>query len=224
MTNPSPEITPAPKTDLDTRIQGYLPGTYPWDEWKQEALAAGLDAQLAALGRAVMREAYQHDWCDQLKYECGIDNPDTAAWMIACAKDQPHLTEARWQWLMTTDGLHFDPWKHEEWSETAPEWTQMRQLWETENFQENEWPVFVRLQREAIRYIEDFYRLDQLAIIDLQQQAVRQASGATTLWADFTVISNATPHRIVHSGVVRIERDSTGVSVDAAVFERVEET
>ena len=65
MTNPSPEINPTPKTDLDTRITGCLPGAYPWDDWQWEALAAGLDARLAALGRAVMREAYQHDWCDR---------------------------------------------------------------------------------------------------------------------------------------------------------------
>ena len=112
MTKSSPEIKPVPGTDLDNRIMGCLPGAFPWDDWQREALASGLDAELASLGRAVMREAYQHDWCDRLKYECGIDNAATAAGMTSCAKDQPHVVEARWQWLLATDGLRVDPWEH----------------------------------------------------------------------------------------------------------------
>ena len=222
MTNPSPEFKPATSTDLDNRIVGRLPGAYPWDDWHREALASGLDAQLASLGRAVMREAYQHNWCDRLKYECGIDNVDTAAGMISCAKDQPHLVEARWQWLLATDGLRFDPWDHQERPEDAPEWNEMRQRWEVE--QTKELPREVTIQKEAIRYIEEFYLLDQLAIIDLLQHAVSQTPEATTLWADFTVIGTEIPHRITHSGVVRIELDPAGTSLDAAIFERVEES
>jgi hypothetical protein len=220
MTNPSPK--PVPGTELDNRIQGCLPGAYPWDDWQREALAAGLDAQLAAHGRAVMREAYQHDWCDRLKYECGIDNPGTAAGMIACAKDHPHLAEARWQWLLATDGLRFDPWEHQEIPEDSPEWNELRQRWEAE--QTTDLPREVTITKEAIRYVEEFYQLDQLAIIDLFQHAVRQTSESTILWADFAVLGTEIPHRITHSGVVRIELDPAGTSLDAAIFERVEES
>jgi hypothetical protein len=222
MTNPSPESAPVPTTDLDNRITGCLLGAFPWDDWQREALAAGLSPELATLGQAVMREAYQHHWCDRLKYECGIDNAGTAAGMIACAKDQPWLTERRWQWLLATDGLRFDPWEHQERLEDSPEWNELRQRWEAE--QTKELPREVVLQKEAIRYIEEFYGLDQLAIIDLQQQAVGQTPEATILWADFTVIGTEIPHQVSHSGVVRIELDAAGTSVDAAIFERVEES
>lgn len=222
MPNPSPEITPPLRTDLDTRITGCLPGAFPWDDWQRNALASGIDAQLATLGRSVMREASQHDWCDRLKYECGIDNADTAAGMIACAKDQPHLVEARWQWLLATDGLRFDPWEHQERSEHSPEWTELRHRWEAE--QTKELPREVILKKEAIRHIEEFYSLDQLAIIDLLQHAIGQTSEATTLWADFTVIGKEIPHRVSHSGVVRIELDPSGTKLDAAIFERVGES
>ena len=222
MPNPSPEFTPALKTDLDNRILGCLPGTYPWDEWKQEALAAGLFPETASLGRAVMREAFQHNWCDQLKYECGIYNADTAAGMIACAKEQPDLVEARWRWLLETDGLRIDPWDHRERQEDSPEWTELRQRWEAE--QTKEVPREVALQKEALRFIEEFYLLNQLAIIDLLQHAVCRTVEGTILWADFTVIGTEIPKQITHSGVVRIELNPEGTSLDAAIFERVEES
>ena len=220
--SPYPNSAPTPDAFLDNRITGCLPGAYPWDDWQREALASGLDPQLAALGRAVMREAYQHDWCDRLKYECGIDIKDTAAGMIACAKDHPHLAEARWQWLLATDGLRFDPWDHQERPEDSPGSTELRQHWEAD--QTKELPREVTIQKEAIRYIEEFYLLNQHSIIDLLQHAVRQTPEATTLWADFTVIGTDVPHRISHSGVVRIELDPAGTSLDAAIFERVEES
>ncbi len=141
--------------------------------------------------------------------------------MIICAKDQPHLTEARWQWLLATDGLRFDPWEHQELAEDSPEWNELRQRWEAE--QTKELPPEVVLQKEAIRYIEEFYSLDQLAMIDLVRHAVSQTGEDTILWADFTVIEANNISRICHSGVVRIELDAAGSSVDAAVFERLEE-
>jgi hypothetical protein len=214
-------MTPAARTELDDRILASAPGSYPWDDWQRAAEAAGVAPELATLGRSVMREAYQHDWCAQLKYECGLDNPDTAAGMIACAREQPHLMEARWQWLLATDGLRFDPWEHRERPEDSPAWNELRQRWEAE--QEKDAPLEVALQREAVSYIVEFYELNQLAIIDLLQHAVGQTPEATTLWADFTVIGPEIPHRITHSGVVRIERDPAGGSLDSAIFERVEE-
>jgi hypothetical protein len=38
------------------------------------------------------------------------------------------------------------------------------------------------------------------------------------------VIGTEIPHQVSHSGVVRIELDAAGTSVDAAIFERVEES
>jgi hypothetical protein len=218
--NPSTQPSSRP-ADLDTRILACPPGGYPWDDWQREAAAAGVAPDLASLGRAVMREAYQHDWCHRLKYECGIDNPDTAAGMVTSAKDQPQLTAARWQWLLATDGLRFDPWERNEWSEESLEWREMRRRWDAET--DKDLQPDVALQREACRYIEDFYDLDQLALIDLTGHAIGRADGQTTLWADFTVIDGV-PHRIAHSGVVRIERTSGSSDIDAAIFERVEES
>lgn len=221
MPNPSPESAPATENIPGSHIHGSLHGGLPWDDWQREALAAGLIPDLAALGRAVMREACQHDWCDRLKYECGIDNAGTAAGMIACAKEHPYLAEARWQWLLATDGLRFDPWDHQGRTEDSPEWNELRQRWEAE--QTKVLPRDVTIKKEAIRYVEEFYQLDQLAIIDLFQHAVSQTSESTILWADFAVLGTEMPHRITHSGVVRIELDPAGTTLDAAIFERVEE-
>ncbi len=55
------------------------------------------------------------------------------------------------------------------------------------------------------------------------RHAVSQTGEATILWADFTVIETDNISRICQSGVVRIELDAAGGSVDAAVFERLEE-
>lgn len=215
-------MTPATRTGLDDRILASGPGSYPWDDWERAAVAAGIAPELAALGRSVMREAYQHDWCAQLKYECGLDNQDTAAGMIACAREQPHLAESRWQWLLATDGLRFDPWEHQERSEDSPEWNALLLRWQAE--QSKAVSLEVALQREAIGYIVQFYGLNQLARIDLTRHGVSERQDAVTLWADFTVIGPEIPHRITHSGVVRIERDPDGASLDAAIFERVEES
>ncbi len=215
------DATPA-TTDFDRQMFECPPGEFPWDVWARQAVAAGVAAELAALGRSVMREAYQHGWCESLRYECGVNQPGTAAGMIACAKDQPHLVGARWQWLLAADGLRIDPWEQRELPEDSPAWTQLRRRWEAE--QTKELPREVTIQKEAIRYIEEFYVLDQLAIIDLLQHAVSQTPEVTTLWADFTVIGSEIPHRITHSGIVRIELDPDGTSLDAAIFERAEES
>ena len=213
-------MTPIARSELDDRILACVPGSYPWDHWERDALAAGLNQDLATLGRAVMREAYQHDWCEDLKYECGIDNPDTAAGMISCAKEQPFLVETRWQWLLATDGLRFDPWERAEWPEAAPKWNEMFRRWQTESNAEKTRSTENQLLLEAVDYITYFYRLNQLAIIDVMSQAVCVSEGQTTLWAGFTVI-DSTSRRISHSGAVRIDM---GDSEDASIFERVEET
>jgi hypothetical protein len=77
-------------------------GDYPWDHWYQRAKAAGLGDVLAELGRAVMREADQHAWSEDLQAECGWK--DDGAAMLALALDDPQRARERWQWLMDTDG------------------------------------------------------------------------------------------------------------------------
>ncbi len=46
------------------------PPRFGWDYWEEEALARGLDPELAALGRAVIREAAGHNWSPQLRVLC----------------------------------------------------------------------------------------------------------------------------------------------------------
>lgn len=74
-------ITPDEARELRVREDGLLtckPGEYPWDDWQREALAAGVLDELASLGQAVMREAHQHSWCEDLKDECGAGREDAA--------------------------------------------------------------------------------------------------------------------------------------------------
>lgn len=214
-------MTPATRTELDELILASTPGNFPWDKWQTRALTAGLAAELAGLGRFLMREAYQHDWCEVLKQECGLLSDSVAQGMIDCALQEPELTADRWQWLLATDGLRFDPWQHDERSEDSMAWTEMRQRWEAENVPAgiNE---TLEMKREAIRFIEDFYLMNQLLVVDLMNHAISIRSKERVLWADFTVIEHDPVNpRIRHSGVVRIERH--GESVDVAIFKQEEE-
>jgi hypothetical protein len=77
-------------------------GRYAWDRWQVCALATGLDKDLAGLGRAVMREAAQHDWNDELKAECGWGDAGQA--MLQLARTDAAGAVARWTYLLETDG------------------------------------------------------------------------------------------------------------------------
>lgn len=217
-------MTHATRSELDDLILASTPGNFPWDQWKAKALAAGLSAELADLGRAVMRESYQHDWCESLKYECGLHNEGTAQGMIDCAQDEPDLTTDRWQWLLATDGLRSDPWERESFSELAIEWTAMRQRWDAERSTSAVPFSSLALKRQAHRFIEEFFDLDQLAIIDLLNHAFSSTmKEKAVLWADFTVIEHDPVYpRIRHSGVVRIENDGQ-LGYEGAIFKRQEE-
>ena len=115
-------------TALDARLLTCSAGAYPWDDWERSALASGLAADLASLGRSVMREAYNHAWCERLKRECGWS--DDGRLMLRRVLAQPRRTAARWEWLMLTDGLRFDPWERQEHYEDSPCWGVMRRRWE----------------------------------------------------------------------------------------------
>ena len=85
---------------LETARQGAMPESYAWDRWKTKALAAGVAEELAELGRAVMREHYQHGWPSH-------DNEVSARSgeeMLRLALSEPEEAAARWQWLLDTDG------------------------------------------------------------------------------------------------------------------------
>jgi len=117
-------------TALDARLFTCSAGAYPWDDWERSALASGLAADLAGLGRSVMREAYNHAWCGRLKKECGWSDDGRA--MRRRVTAQPGRTAARWEWLLATDGLRFDPWERREHSEDSPCWNALRAKWDRE--------------------------------------------------------------------------------------------
>lgn len=119
--NPPPPLTAA---------LPHTPRVYPWNHWRRLALEQGLAPDLATLGRAVMREADQHGWCERLKAECGLADDGRA--MLARALRHPARSAARWHWLLVTDGLRFDPWQRQEFYEDSPCWKTMRQRWNRE--------------------------------------------------------------------------------------------
>ena len=96
------EPRPVPLSALDEKMLSCSPGGYPWDEWRSKALAAGVADDLAWLGRAVMREAYNHDWSERLQHECGWS--DDGAAMLELVHVQPGEAARRWNWLLSTDG------------------------------------------------------------------------------------------------------------------------
>jgi hypothetical protein len=85
---------------MEMARQGAIPASYAWDYWKTKALAAGVAVDLAELGRAVMREHYQHGWssCDD---KVSVRSGDE---MIKFALSDPDRAALRWQWLLDTDG------------------------------------------------------------------------------------------------------------------------
>ncbi len=88
-------------------------GHYPWDDWERWAVAQGLDADLAGLGRLLIREAFNHGWETWLQNLCGWRDDLSAGQaggqaLLALAMRAP--AKARWGWsrLLETDGLRGD--------------------------------------------------------------------------------------------------------------------
>jgi hypothetical protein len=102
-------------------------GSYPWDYWEKRVLGRGVPRELAALGRAVMREADQHCWSQRLQSLCGWH--DEGRRMIALALRAPETARRRWEWLMEMDGLRLDPESFEWIGEDDPSWPQRRRQW-----------------------------------------------------------------------------------------------
>ncbi|MGH8020722.1 MAG: hypothetical protein ACREIA_21040 [Opitutaceae bacterium] len=91
----------------DDEVMGSTYGAYPWDSWEKYAVAHGVAAELAALGRAVIREAWQHAWDERLRSLCGWR--DDGRRMLRLARRNPALAEKRWTRLLDTDGGRYDP-------------------------------------------------------------------------------------------------------------------
>lgn len=113
--------------ELNARVLGCTYGQYPWDDWERAAQARGVEMKLANLGRAVMREAYQHGWSERLQSLCGWR--DDGRRMIALALRAPQTARLRWEWLMEMDGLRLDPQTFEWIGEDDPSWPERRRRW-----------------------------------------------------------------------------------------------
>lgn len=96
----------APRLRED-EVLGSTYSAYPWDGWEKYALAQGLSADLASLGRGVIREAWQHGWDERLRSDCGWR--DDGAGMLRLALRNPALAQKRWSRLLETDGERYDP-------------------------------------------------------------------------------------------------------------------
>ena len=117
-----------------SKVELGEPGQYPWDDWERAALAGGVEKDLANLGRAVMREAYQHDWNLCWKVECGWN--DEGRKMIALALRSPVKADERWSWLLASDGERRDPESYEWIGEDSWAWPQLRREWKKRRSQE----------------------------------------------------------------------------------------
>jgi hypothetical protein len=96
-----PKLNP----DLDA-VCACTFGHYPWDDWHRHALARGLDAELAGLGRLLIREAFNHGWEAWLQNLCGWSDDGQA--LLAFALRSPRQAQRQWDVLMRTDGLRGD--------------------------------------------------------------------------------------------------------------------
>lgn len=92
---------------LTAPVFGGKFGDFPWDRWEQFASKVGVSPELCAMGRRVFREAFQHDWSDALKIECGW--LDGGVMMIFQALAFPELTAARWSYLYSADNFGSEP-------------------------------------------------------------------------------------------------------------------
>lgn len=95
-----------PKLNLGFDVCACTFGHYPWDDWHRYALTRGLDAELAGLGRLLVREAFNHDWQPWLKTVCGWNDDGQA--LLAFALRSPQAAHRQWDILMRTDGLRGD--------------------------------------------------------------------------------------------------------------------
>jgi hypothetical protein len=103
------EVEPEDETPRlrDGEVMGSAYGAYPWDGWQKYALTQGVPAELASLGRDVIREAWQHGWDAPLCSLCGWR--DDGRRMLRLALRNPAFALKRWTRLLDTDGGRYDP-------------------------------------------------------------------------------------------------------------------
>jgi len=106
---------PPPNLNLHFDVCASTFGHYPWDDWERHALASGLDADLAGLGRLLIREAFNHGWEAWLQKLCGWGDDGRA--LLALALRAPKSARRQWDILMRTDGLRGDyPARSTDWT------------------------------------------------------------------------------------------------------------
>jgi len=111
---PNAALPPKLNPDLDA-VCACTFDHYPWDDWEHHALARGLDAELAGLGRLLVREAFNHGWESWLQNLCGWSDDGQA--LLAFALRAPKTARQQWEILMRTDGLRGDyPSRRTEWT------------------------------------------------------------------------------------------------------------
>lgn len=116
--------------DMNDELNARALGQYPWDDWERAAQARGVEKELANRGRAVMREAYQHDWPERLQSLCGWR--DGGRRMIALALRAPETARQRWKWLLQTDGERVHPQTLEWIGEGSWRWPRVKRDWQRE--------------------------------------------------------------------------------------------
>jgi len=104
---PPEKNTPAPRLREDEVMAGCDAGVFPWDGWEKHALAQGVAPDIAALGRAVIREAWQHGWLAPYRALCGWR--DDGRLMLQLALNAPAFAQHVWSWLLETDGGYWNP-------------------------------------------------------------------------------------------------------------------
>ena len=85
-----------PKTDS---LADYTPSTFRWDWWEEDMIERGLDRDLVALDRAVIRETHQHSWSGQA---AALSREDVVETLLTRA---PELAKQLYEVLLETDGL-----------------------------------------------------------------------------------------------------------------------
>ncbi len=95
---------------------GHEVGQYPWDQWERWAIAQGLDRDVAAQARLLIREAVNHAWDQRLVSFCGWGSDDGRA-LLRHALRSPKQALGQWDILMRTDGFRGDyPARSTDWT------------------------------------------------------------------------------------------------------------
>ena len=79
------------------RLRPDRAGRFAWDRWETDALSSGVNADLASLGREIMRRSVEERWSMAAQVECGWY--DGGRQMLELARTEPRRAWDRWQHL-----------------------------------------------------------------------------------------------------------------------------